>query len=224
MKLKHLFFLTLPFASITYAQDTIKVTFVVASNAPDVAKYDQKKYMQNQINTLNQYFRDGNGKKIFNFKLQQYISYQEFTQMKCHFQKMINQPREFVVSELAPAVNQCFKHRADHEVLFFLYDAYSDRHQYKEATSWGFPNQSKPFIMIDWSRFDLKQQSVSIHEMGHALGLKHVCASGGKKTDSSNIMTSSGCGFGSMGKRDLGFNKEQVTKMVKNYKKSVKAK
>ncbi|WP_407411142.1 metalloprotease [Acinetobacter sp.] len=195
----------------------IQVNFVVSSNKADVIQYQSSRYFKKQINILNQHFLDENHQKIFNFSLGNSISYNAFTKKNCDFQTMLNKAEVFIVKDLAPSFNHCFPQKKSNQVFVFIYDSYANHNQFSDTTSWGFYNKGKPFILLDWKRFDLDSKSAILHEMGHAMGLNHVCVPGAKRQDATNRMASGQCGKGSMGLRNLGFTAAQVNKMYQNY-------
>lgn len=102
-------------------------------------------------------------------------------------------------------------------MLFIIYDSYTEKLKYNDITSWGFRNQGRPFVLIDWERLNYQTQSATPHEMGHAFGLKHVCSPHATKKTPTNIMSSYDCGLGSGGLSNLGFNREQYSKIMESY-------
>lgn len=197
----------------------IYVTFVYTINRPQAKIFDTKAQMQKEIEILNRYFLDENNNKIFKFKMNHYYSYLDFTKRKCDLASKLNQPMDLVTENVPSAVKDCFPKRKSKEVLFIIYDSYSPKLKYSDITSWGFRNQGRPFILIDWERLNYQTQAASIHEMGHAFGLNHVCAPNAKKTTPTNIMTSYDCKLGSGGLRNLGFTSEQLNIILDNYSK-----
>lgn len=215
---KHLLYAVCLGSSITLSHaKEIQVNFLVSSNKPEVIQYKFSHYFKQQINILNQYFLDENNQKIFNFSLGNIISYRSFTKKDCDFQRILNKAEVFIVKDLAPSFNRCFPQKNPKEVFVFIYDSYANHNDFADTTSWGFYNRGKPFILLDWKRFDLGKNSAILHEMGHAMGLNHVCVPGAKRHDSTNRMASGQCGEGSMGLRNLGFIPDQVSKMYQNY-------
>lgn len=195
----------------------VNVSFIVTSNRPEVKYLDRKAQMYKELAILNQYFVDENNQKIFKFKIHRYYSYQDFSKRKCDLANQLSQSKAIVPDNLPSAVRTCFPRRKSKEVLFIIYDSYGEKLKDADITSWGFRNQGQPFILIDWQRLNYQTQAASIHEMGHAFGLSHVCSPKATKNTPTNIMSSYDCRLGSGGLRNLGFNKEQLNIMLNNY-------
>ncbi|MDM1019362.1 metalloprotease [Acinetobacter sp. VNK23] len=195
----------------------VHVSFVFTTNNPKAREFDHTAQMMKEIQILNQYFVDENNNKIFRFKPYRYYSYQNFSKRRCDLANLLNQPQPIVTDRIPAAVKQCFPRRKHKEVLFIIYDSYTEKLKYNDITSWGFRNQGQPFILIDWERLNYQTQAATPHEMGHAFGLKHVCSPNATKKTPTNIMSSYDCGLGSGGLRNLGFNREQYSKIMESY-------
>lgn len=196
----------------------VPVTFVFTTNNPSAAQFDNFTQMRKEISILNKYYLDDQGKKIFNFKLNRYIPYEEFSKLHCGLKQQINQPYPISTETIPASVNTCFpKRTASKEVIIFIYDAYSTKWKFKDVTSRAFRNNGKPFILLDWNRLNYNIQAGSVHEMGHVFGLKHVCAPKATKRTPTNIMTSAECKLGSGGLRNLGFTPAQLQTILSTY-------
>lgn len=195
----------------------VYVSFIFTINRPQAKLLDTQLQMYKELEILNHYFVDEKNQKIFKFKINHYLSYQDFTKKKCDLTNQLNQPSPLITENLPNAIDTCFPHRKSKEVLFIIYDSYTEKLKYSDITSWGFRNQGRPFILIDWERLNYQTQAASIHEMGHAFGLGHVCAPDATKTTPTNIMTSYDCKLGSGGLRNLGFTAEQLSIILDNY-------
>lgn len=212
-------------SSIIYTKPTspqvdrpdVLVTIVFTTNRPEARAFDHMDQMQKEINILNKYFLDDQNQTIFDFKLNRYISYDQFSKMKCDLEHLLNRPAQMNPQLIPGSVKKCFPQRKSKEVFFFIYDAYNTKLKYNDITSRGFRNNGRPFILIDWERLNYKTQAATIHEMGHAFGLDHVCAPGAKKTTPTNIMASYDCGKGSGGLRNIGFTPKQLSTILQNY-------
>lgn len=195
----------------------VNVSFIVTNNRPEIKALDNKTQIYKELAILNRYFVDENNQKIFKFKIHRYYSYQDFNKRKCDLANQLNQPTALIPDNLPSAVKTCFPRRKSKEVLFIIYDSYNEKLKYADITSWGFRNQGQPFILIDWERLNYQTQAASVHEMGHAFGLGHVCSPKATKTTPTNIMSSYDCRLGSGGLRNLGFTRVQLNIMLNNY-------
>ena len=187
----------------------IYVNFVFATDHKNAQAFDTREQAVKEVNILNRYFVTEKGKPIFHFKLKKYMSFKEFSEAECKFLDLLSRKQSVKSKEAATAFNQCFPHEP-RTIYMFVYDAYSPKKGWADITSWGFNNQGHPFILIDWERLNYNKQAAVPHEMGHAFGLKHECAPKATIKDSTNIMTSADCGLGSGGKRNIGFNTQQL--------------
>ena len=208
---------------MTYSQTLpiVKVNFVFATNHSAATKYDHAEQMKKELSILNQYFVDEQEQKIFDFKLNKYLTYDTFNNKNCKLSQILEQPKTIEHSTLISAFNMCFYSQPQKsglpEVYLFIFDAYAPDAGFKSTTSWGFSNAGKPLILIDWERLNYNIQAAVPHEMGHAFGLRHVCIKNAKTRDNTNIMASRGNCDGSGGLRNQGFNQEQVKIILKNY-------
>lgn len=208
---------------MTYSQmpPIVKVNFIFATNHSVATKYDHAEQMKKELSILNQYFVDEKNQKIFEFRLNKYLSFDNFNKKNCTLAQILQQPQAIEHIALKSAFNACFhsppRLSTPPEVYFFIFDAYAPNTGYKSVTSWGFRNSGKPLILIDWKRLNYNIQAAVPHEMGHAFGLRHVCIKGAKTNDTTNIMASSANCKGSGGLRNQGFNQEQVKIILKNY-------
>ena len=219
MKIQYAMF----FASVVLSLDVyaskplINLTFVFAV---EPSKINEKQYNQiarQEIQVLNQYFIGQDGKEIFNFKLKNHVDYKSFKNMKCELSETLNKKAVINSEKVKTQFNQCFKN--PNSVYVFIYDAYAPSTGWGDATSWGFNNNHRPFVLLDWKRLNYNQQAALPHEMGHAFGLRHVCISKAQRQDSTNIMASAGNCDGSGGKRNIGFNPNQLNIILEHYRK-----
>lgn len=196
----------------------VYVSFIFTTDSTQAREFDNSAQMLKEIQILNQHFVDENNQQIFRFKPYRYYSHENFIKRKCGLANQLNQTRVLDSDRIPALVQDCFSHRKSKEILFFIYDAYSEKLKYKDVTSWGYQNQGQPFILIDWKRLNYKIQSATPHEMGHAFGLKHVCSPDAKINSPTNIMSSYDCKQGSGGLRNIGFNQTQYSTIIQNYK------
>lgn len=174
--------------SITYSQTLpiVKVNFVFATNQSTTAKYDHVEQIKKELSILNQYFVDEKNQKIFEFRLNKYLSFDHSNKKNCTLAQILQSPQVIEHIALKSAFNTCFHSPprlvTPPEVYFFIFDAYAPNIGYKSVTSWGFRNAGKPLILIDWERLNDNIQAAVPHEMGHAFGLRHVCIKSAKPT------------------------------------------
>src|SRR5690606_24866967 len=98
-------------------------------------------------------------------------------------------------------------------------DSYSSKSGFKAAVSWGFHNNERPIIQLDWERLNYNIQAAIPHEMGHAFGLRHDRVNVAKFKDTNNLMASKGGCDGSSGQRNIGFNDQQIQIIKEHYQK-----
>ena len=96
-------------------------------------------------------------------------------------------------------------------INIYIFDSYSNRKAFADRDSHGKNNRNRPFVALDWERLNHQTQSPEEHEMGHVFGLSHVCVEGATIDTATNIMASQDCGRGSGGRRNIGFNEEQLS-------------
>lgn len=209
----------LTFSSFAEAKTppVVKINFVFATSNTEGLRNDNLKQIHKELSILNHYFVDQGNEQIFQFKLNQYINYSQFKKMNCNLRQILEQPKSIQHLEVKKYFNQCFT-REPNTVYLFIYDAYNLKRGHNDITSWGFNNNNRPFVLIDWERLNYKTQAALPHEMGHAFGLRHVCAPNAKLKDATNIMASVGnlCS-GSGGQRNQGFDQNQLEIIIQKY-------
>ena len=206
-------------STMASAHPQVFVHFVFATSMPAAQKYNNVQQMHKELAILNRYFVTQDHQPIFDFVFKRFIDYESFQKMNCQLLTVLEQHQDIQHPAVTEAFNACFQAQAN-EIYFFIYDAYSKKQKLKSTTSWGFNNRSHPFILIDWERLNYNIQAAEPHEMGHAFGLRHVCEAGTTPKDATNIMASAGNGCkGSGGKRNKGFNDEQLKTILDHYQK-----
>ena len=106
-------------------------------------------------------------------------------------------------------------------INFYIYDSYNSTSKYDDITSHGKRNSNWPYVLIDWQRLNNNIQNPEPHEMGHAFGLYHVAVPGAKMDSPTNIMASIGYGFGSGGRRNIGFTEAQEAIIIYHAKRTL---
>ena len=133
----------------------VPVTFVFTTDSPEAVKFDNYQQMRKEIKILNKYYVDDKNNKIFKFKLNRYISYEEFSKLHCDLKQQINQPYPISLETIPASIKTCFpKRTASKEVIIFIYDAYSPKWKFEDVTSRAFRNNGEPFVLLDWNRFE----------------------------------------------------------------------
>jgi hypothetical protein len=204
-----LFLMLLVFSVRSYAAiPEVNLSFVFAVPPNIIEENQYRQIAQRETQILNQYFITQDRQPIFKFKLKNYIGHTQFNKMNCKLSQRLIARLPISGDDAKKEFKQCFKHA--NSVYVFVYDAYNAEIGFKDGTSWGFNNNNQPFILLDWERLNYRNQAALPHEMGHVFGLRHICIPKAKRRDSTNLMASAGNCDGSGGKRDIGFNDDQL--------------
>jgi hypothetical protein len=174
--------------------------------------------LKKEADIMNRYFVAENGKPVVAFRFKSATLYKDAGKSKCEFLKLGDTTGEYDSDGWAELFNRCddIAIRDPRAINIYIYDSYSGEEGFKDVTCHGKRNSNRPYLLLDWERLDHRMQSPEEHEMGHAFGLDHITVAGARTDTSTNIMASAESGKGSGGKRDIGFNAEQVL-TVKEY-------
>ncbi|MCH7309443.1 zinc-dependent metalloprotease [Acinetobacter sp. NIPH 1852] len=195
--------------------ETFDIHFVVITPNPLAHSTVKLAQLKNEVDILNTYFVKEDRSPIIKFNFKSASFYNEIQNSSCSFVALNNGNRVYNADIWARHFNLCNdpKVRDPHAINFYVFDSYTLKQGFKNRDGHGKRNGNRPFLLLDWERLNHNVQAPEEHEMGHAFGLNHVCALGAKPDSSTNIMASS-CKGGSTGKRDIGFNDEQVKKIM----------
>lgn len=193
--------------------DHFDVYFIVLVTEGDAAEAVTEERLRDEITILNQYFRAESGAALPGFRYAGASFGSTIADTSC--------PELLAMGEIASPYegsrwNQLINHCDDSRLAnrrainFYVNDSWSEERGFADADSHGRNNDNWPYVIIDWRRLGHKLQSPEEHEMGHAFGLTHVCVDGATRGSDTNIMASSGCGKGSGGRRNVGFDEQQV--------------
>lgn len=189
--------------------------FVVITPNPAAHVAVTIEQLKKEVDILNTYFVTENRSPIVKFRFKSAASYDEIKNSSCAF-VALNGGRNVYNSDIwAKYFNQCddSKVKDPHAINVYIYDSYTLKQGFKNRDGHGKRNLNQPFIFLDWERINHGVQAPEEHEMGHAFGLSHVCSLGVTSTSSTNIMSGS-CTGGYIGKRDIGFNPDQVNTIM----------
>lgn len=197
------------------------VNFVLLSRNPAVNSTVTKEAALNEIDILNTYFKAKNRSSIIQFRLKNYSTYNDIKSSECDFIKIGDYTGRYYSQQWQALFNKCKDLRVvdPTAINFYINDSFSEKKGFKDKTSHGINNKNRPYIILDWERLNHRIQSPEEHEMGHAFGLGHECAPEATINTSTNIMASADCGKGSGGKRNIGFNDNQVKTILENGRK-----
>lgn len=191
---------------------TIPLHFCVLTRNPAAQAKATREQCQKEVEILNAGFRGLDGTPLVTFTLKGFTPYAEARTSKCPLLEFGDSRRPYDAGAILKAFNACedAQVRDPGAINVYVYDSHSAEAGYDDQTSHGTRNSNRPYVLIDWERLGGNIQNAEVHEMGHAFGLDHVGVPGAGMNSSTNIMTSAAEGFGSGGKRDLGFSESQA--------------
>jgi hypothetical protein len=222
---KFLLFLLIIASKALLAQiPVLDIHFAVITKNPKAHRVATLAQLHKEVELLNTYFVTEHRKPIVRFRLKSSSFYDQVKHSNCEFVHLGDTTRTYSSDGWAELFNRCndVKLKDPKAINFYIYDSYSEKRGFADQNGHGKRNSNRPYVLIDWERLDHKTQSPEEHEMGHALGLGHVCSPGAKQNSPTNIMSSADCGKGSGGLRDIGFDDEQVKTILHYVQKIIK--
>jgi hypothetical protein len=201
----------------------IDVHFCVITSNPKAQQKATLQQLKEEVKILNSKFVTFRKKPIVRFKFKSASFYNDIKNSKDQLAVFGNSKEAGNTDKFTKLFSSCTdkKIRDPHAINFYVYDSYNEKSGFADITSHGRRNSNRPFILIDWQRLNNNVQSPEAHEMGHAFGLYHVAVPGAKPNHPTNIMTSTQYGFGSGGKRDLGFTESQTAIITYHSKRTI---
>jgi len=189
---------------------TFPLHFCVLTRNPEAQRVATRAQCQKECEILNSTFRALDGAPLVRFELKGYTPFVALRNSSSELLRYGDGTR-FDSDSVAKVFNACRDPlvRDPGAINIYVFDSF-ERQGDADVTSHGKRNSNRPYVFLDWQRLDNRTQNAEAHEMGHAFGLEHVGVPGAGLQDSTNIMTSAGEGFGSGGRRDLGFSPAQI--------------
>ncbi len=161
---------------------------------------------------LNSKFRTLDQKAVANFRFKGFTPHSRISGSDSAFIEVGDSTAKYDSDGIAKLFNSCSDDliRDRTCINVYIFDAHSKSKGFRDVTSHGKRNSNRPYVLLDWERLGAKSQNAITHEMGHAFGLDHVGVPNASISTSTNIMASAAEGFGSGGRRDLGFTPSQT--------------
>lgn len=203
---------------------TFDVHFAILTEKKAAQRRASLEQLKEETDILNAYFVSESGEPIIRFQYKSMTPYEEVKASGCRLAELADVRDSMAARTWAAAFMECDdpKVRDPYAINFYVYDAYSresdwrGRSGFGDISSRGFLAGPWPFVLMDWERLGHTEQAPEEHEMGHAFGLGHVCVPYATRHTSTNIMASTEDCPGSGGKRNIGFNEEQVETILNN--------
>jgi hypothetical protein len=187
------------------------VHFCVLTSNPAAHRAATLQQCRKECDILNSTFRALDGTALVRFEFKGFSPYEVVKETNSEL-LTYGDTAKFSSDRVARAFNATADARVRDQkaINVYIFDSRSAKAGDDDVTSHGKRNSNRPYVFLDWQRLNGRIQNAEAHEMGHAFGLEHVGAPGARASTSTNIMSSSGVGFGSGGLRDLGFTPSQA--------------
>ncbi len=179
---------------------------------------------RNEIDILNERFLTETGQKLARFRLRSFTSFDAALESPCSLVDLALAGVDYSTADWVWNFNACDDAavRDPGAINFYVYDAYTDDARWGDNTSMGRNNGDRPYVFLDISRLSHTTMSPEEHEMGHALGLGHVCEESSDEDPATSIMATGRtygdgeqCPYGG-GDRTIGFYPDQVRTLVEH--------
>lgn len=189
---------------------------VVLTRHADAQRIATLEQLRREVDILNSHFVTASRQPIVRFRFKSAALHAAVKDSPCQFVALGDAARPLDGDQAAALFNACDdRHVRDPQAInIYVVDSFAAATGFADTTGHGRRNANRPFLMLDWQRLNHGAQSPEEHEMGHAFGLAHECVPGATPATSTNIMASAECGQGSGGRRDIGFNAQQVSTIL----------
>lgn len=193
------------------------IHFAVITKNPRAHRAATPQQLQKEVDILNRYFVARDRTRIVEFRFKSASLYDDLKKSRCRFLTLGDTTAAYDSDAWAALFNRCDDPavRDPRAINVYSVDSYSERDGFRDDTCHGKRNGNRPYLLLDWERLDHRKQSPEEHEMGHAFGLDHVTVHGASLETSTNIMARAESDTESGGKRDIGFDAEQVATIKK---------
>jgi hypothetical protein len=195
---------------------TFPLHFCVITRNPQAHERATRQQCQEEVEIFNRSFVTLDGMALMKFSFKNYSSFADVRDSRCELLALGDSTQPYSNAAVTKAFNACQDPsvRDPKAINVYIFDSHSAKAGFGDPTSHGIRNSNHPFMLIDWQRLGGNLQNAEPHEMGHCFGLGHVGVPGATGRTSTNIMASSGEGFGSGGQRDLGFSESQAAAIL----------